>query len=242
MELLPKGIQADFTKLPDDYLINFPPAVICKHIQYAHDLAGRDVLFLHEDSQESWTLLVITRDKPGLLSKIFGVLSLHNLNVLAAQIFTWTDGTAVDTIEVNSTVGQHYDGQQWEELEADLHLAINQQLGIEHRLQRKPTRYGGAHGQSEYRLRAKVEIDNQASDKYTVVEVYAHDRIGLLYDITRSLSDFGLSIYRSRIGSRSDQAVDVFYVLDNNGLKVSDRKFQEEIKKELLHAVSKTAA
>jgi [protein-PII] uridylyltransferase len=241
-KLLPEGAHPDLNLLPDDYLINFPPSVICKHIQYAVDLADKDVLFFHEDSQESWTLLVITRDRFGLLSKIFGVLSLHNLNVLAAQIFTWTDGTVVDSIEVNSAVGENYAGQEWEELERDLNLAINQQLGIEHRLQRKPARFGPAHGQSEYRLNAKVEIDNQASDRYTIVEVYAHDRIGLLYDITRSLSDFGLSIYRARIGSRSDQAVDVFYILDCNGMKVSDIRFQEEIKKELLHAVSKTVA
>ena len=241
MEMQPAGKHADLDRLPDDYLINFSPAVVCKHIQYADDLAKREVLFFHEDNLESWTLLIITRDKPGLLSRIFGVLSLHNLNVLAAQIFTWADGTVVDTIEVSSAVGEHYAGQQWEELERDLNLAINQRLGIEHRLQRKPTRFGVARGQSEFRLRAKVEIDHLASDKYTVIEVYAHDRIGLLYDITRTLSDFGLSIYRARIGSRSDQAVDVFYILDSAGEKVADKRFEEEIKKELLHAVSRAA-
>jgi [protein-PII] uridylyltransferase len=241
-EMLPDGEWPDLSLLPDDYLLNFPPEAIARHLEYARGLAGRDVLFFHEDSRESWTLLIITRDRPGLLSRIFGVLSLHNLNVLAAQIFTWTDGTAVDTIEVNSAVGEHYAGQQWEELEADLNQAVNQRLGIEHRLQRKPARPGTAHGQTEYRLAAKVEIHDQESDRYTVVEVYSRDRIGLLYDVTRTLSDFGLSIYRARIGSRSDQAVDVFYILDNNGHKVSDKRFQEEIKKELLHAVSKTAA
>ena len=228
--------------LPDDYLLSFTPPVIVKHIQYAGELTGRDVLVFHEESRESWTLLLIARDSKGLLSRIFGVLSLHNLNVLAAQIFTWIDGTVVDTIEVSSTIGEHYAEQQWDELEADLIQAVNQRLGIEHRLQRKPTRLGVALGQTETRLKAKVEIDNQESDKYTVIEVYAHDRIGLLYDITRSLSEFGLSIYRARIGSRSDQAVDVFYVLDQNGQKVSGEKFQEEIKKELLHAVGRTAA
>ena len=241
-EMLPETVRPDLSLLPDDYLLNFPPDVIAKHLKYASGLAGRDVLFFHEDSRESWTLLIITRDRPGLLSRIFGVLSLHNLNVLAAQIFTWTDGTAVDSIEVTSAIDEHYAGQQWEELEAELSQAVNQRLGIEHRLQRKPMLYGSAHGQTEYRLAAKVEIYNQESDRYTVVEVYSRDRIGLLYDITRTLSDFGLSIYRARIGSRSDQAVDVFYILDNNGQKVSDKRFQEEIKKELLHAVNKTAA
>ena len=239
--LLPEGAQLDFSLLPDDYLVNYPPEVICRHVEYVNGLEGnRDSLFFHEDRQESWTLLLITRDRPGLLSKIFGVLSLHNLNVLAAQIFTWGDGTVVDTIEVQSAIGEHYTGQQWEELETDLNLALQQRLGLEHRLQRKPARYASVHGQTEYRLRSKVEIDNQASDRFTVVEVYAHDRIGLLYDITRSLSDFGLIIYRARIGSRSDQAVDVFYVLDQNGAKVSDKKFEEEIKQELLHAVNRT--
>ena len=137
-ELLPEDVDMDFSHLPDDYLLNFAPEIVVEHIEHrARNLVEKDVLLFHEERQESWSLLVVTRDRPGLLAKIFGVLALHNLNVLAAQIFTWGDGTVVDTIEVSSAISENYQGQDWHALERDLEMAVNQRLGLEHRLHRK---------------------------------------------------------------------------------------------------------
>jgi [protein-PII] uridylyltransferase len=108
-----------------------------QHVTLAKKLAKQEFLFFHEESRDSWSILVMTKDRPGLLARIFGVLALQNLNVLAAKIFTWADGTAVDTIEVSSAIAESYDGHDWEALESELHLAINQRLGLEHRLSRK---------------------------------------------------------------------------------------------------------
>ena len=239
--LLPAGTAANLEILPEDYLLHYGPEVIAGHIGHTAELAGRDVLFYHEKHDESWSLLIITRDRPGLLARVFGVLSLHNLKILAAQIFTWGDGTVVDTIEVSSAVDEAYEEQDWDLLAAEINQAVNQRLGLAHRLTRKPAPSGrNGRRRAGRRLTDKVEIDNLASEKYTVIEVYAHDRIGLLYDITRILSEFGLSIYRARIGSRADQAVDVFYVLDYDGRKIEAKTVQEEISKELLHAVAPT--
>jgi [protein-PII] uridylyltransferase len=237
-DLLPETIDMDLNTLPDDYLLNFAPEVVVEHIAQRQELAAKDLLLFHEERQESWSLLVVTRDRPGLLAKIFGVLALHNLNVLAAQIFTWGDGTVVDTIEVNSAISQNYQDQDWSSLERDLEMAVNQRLGLEHRLHRKLAPQRKTIGQTEKRLEAKIEIDNQSSEIYTIIEAYGHDRVGMLYEITRILSDFGINIFRARIGSRADQVVDVFYVLDFDGRKIKDQKFQKELKQGLLFAVA----
>jgi [protein-PII] uridylyltransferase len=76
----------------------------------------------------------------------------------------------------------------------------------------------------------KVEVDNAASDRATIVEVYAHDRPGLLYDITRTLSSFGLNIVLAKITTEVDQAADIFYVDDARGNKIVDFERLEQIK------------
>ncbi|MDX1775702.1 MAG: [protein-PII] uridylyltransferase [Desulfobulbales bacterium] len=228
----------DIGQLPDDYLLNFAPEAVIEHIGHRKKLAAKDVLLFHEERQESWSLLMVTKDRPGLLAKIFGVLALHNLNVLAAQIFTWGDGTVVDTIEVKSSVSQNYRDQDWIRLEQDLEMAVNQRLGLEHRLHSKLAPLRKTMGGAEKRLDSKIEIDNKSSETYTIIEVYGHDRVGMLYEITRVLSDFGINIFRAMIGSRADQVVDVFYVLDYDGRKIKNPEFQNELKQGLLFAAA----
>jgi [protein-PII] uridylyltransferase len=237
-ELLPDSAKIDFDLFSDDYLLSFPPAVIVDHITQANKLGKQKVIFSHEQNKESWSLLVMTRDRPGLLARIFGVLALHNLNVLAAKIFTWADGTAVDTIEVSSAISESYEGQDWAAMEKELHLAIQQRLGLEYRLSKKLAPLRNKPQGVQPRLAAKVTIDNKASELFSVIEVFSEDRIGILYDITKTLSDFGISIYRARIGSKADQVVDVFYVLDYDRNKIEDHDFKKELQQGLLHAVT----
>jgi len=237
-ELAAENITINFDLFSDDYLLSFPPEVIMEHIIHAKKLAKQDVLFFHEHKPESWSLLVMTKDRPGLLANIFGVLALHNLNVMAAKIFTWADGTAVDTIEVASTIEENYDNQNWQAMEEELGLAIQQRLGLEYRLSRKLVSLRSRRQGVQQRLASKVTIDNKASELYSVIEVFSEDRIGILYDITKTLSDFGISIYRARIGSKADQVVDVFYVLDHDGRKIEDPAFKKELHNGLLYAVT----
>ena len=180
----------------------------------------------------------MARDRPGILNKICGVMALHNLKVLAAQIYTWIDGTVVDILHVSSTVDNEFEDQNWQALEDDLGMAIHFRLGLTHRLHKKLKSMITAAGQMGQRLPAKVIIDPDASDNYSVIEVYAVNRPGLLYDITRTLSEFGINTFRAKIGTKGDQVVDVFYVLDYQGNKIEDAAFKNEIKNGLLHAAA----
>jgi len=181
---------------------------------------------------------VMANDRTGLLARVFGIMALHNLNVLAAQIFTLGDGTAIDVLDVKSSVNKGYDEQDWGVLKRNLNLALDDRLGLAHRLAGKyrPVRSGD--WQKYLKRQARVVLDNEASDLYTIVEVYAEDRIGLLYDVTRTLADFGINISRAKIGTKVDQVVDVFYVQDKKGQKISASDLQEEIRNALLYAVN----
>jgi len=70
----------------------------------------------------------------------------------------------------------------------------------------------------------------------TVIDITAQDAIGLLYRITRTLSDLGLDIYTARIGTQADRAVDAFYIR-KNGDKITDPAQLEYITRELTHAI-----
>jgi [protein-PII] uridylyltransferase len=65
-------------------------------------------------------------------------------------------------------------------------------------------------------------VDNRASDFFTLIEVFADDRIGLLYKITSAIFELGLDIRIAKIATKGDQVADVFYVRDLEGQKVDD--------------------
>jgi [protein-PII] uridylyltransferase len=221
--------------LPEDYILSFTPEAVERHLKLKEELSSKTVLVLPEDKGSFWSLLVIARDRTGLLSRICGVLDLHDLKVLAAQIFTLEDRTVVDTLDVKSTVGRDHEEQDWDGLRKDLTLALDDKLGLTYRLAQKYAPLTWGTHQVCRKPVARVVIDNNTSDFYTIIEVYANDRIGLLYDVTATLSDFRINIFRAKIGTRSDQIVNVFYVLDRADKKIDEPAIQEELRNALLY-------
>ena len=86
-----------------------------------------------------------------------------------------------------------------------------------------------------------VEIDDRASRRFTVIDVYAKDRPGLLYTIARALHEVGLSIARSKIATEGASAADSFYVTEIDGKKVGDPARREEIKRVIGGAIERLA-
>jgi [protein-PII] uridylyltransferase len=83
-----------------------------------------------------------------------------------------------------------------------------------------------------------IEIDNQASDGFTIVEVFTEDRIGVLFTITHSLHRLGLSIHVAKISTNVDQVADVFYVTDEKGDKIEAPDRVEEIRDSLYQSLA----
>jgi len=239
-EILGANPAVEVTNLPDDYLLNFTPEEIAFHIETRENILVDDAasLVLPKEKENYCSLLIMAHDTYGLLSKICGVIALHNLKVLSAQIFTWPDGTVVDMLGVRlpgDAAGRHLD---WQVFGEDLHRAINFRLGLEHRLNRKTLSGKRTVVNGPTQQGVKVVVDNDSSRQYTIVEVRSQDRLGLLYVITRTLGYFHINIYRAKIDSRSGQVVDVFYVLDHRKKKLTDVVFIEEVRQSLLYAAS----
>jgi len=233
-------VRIEIDNLPADYLLSFSLDAVLGHLRIHREQAARlqqQILLFPESGERSWSLLIMGRDKVGLLAKFCGVLALHNLTVLSAQIFTWPDGTVVDVIEVVPAASRTFEELNWQTVERDLNLAINYRLDVGYQLYQKmqPQTYGQV--RQVQQLERKVIIDNQTSQQYTLVDVYGGDSRGTLYQLTQTLADFGLTIHRARIATEVEQLIDVFYVKTTADGKLTEPAAVEKVRMTLMHII-----
>jgi [protein-PII] uridylyltransferase len=226
------------------YFLDFYPGIIAEHyVDLRNYLAGHGLNALgpgdmiarkvdhHRPAYSSITL--ITRDRRGLFFRIAGSLSVNRINILGAWSHTIGD-IAVGTFHVNDIPeGPLDDPERWDRFCADFGRVIKGEADVDELMSaRRPVRRLFSQT-SRPRFPLKVEIDNAASDRATIIEVYAHDRPGLLYDITHRLTELGLDIVLTKITTEVDQAADIFYVQDESGNKIIDFERLEEMRTSL---------
>jgi [protein-PII] uridylyltransferase len=188
------------------------------------------------DAKRSVTEVVIyTPDDAGLFSRIAGAMALSRVNIVDARIFTLTNGWALDTFYVQDIDGRPIeDGESIERLKKRIAAALAGTLKLHRELAGRESLPKRAH---VFQVPPRVLIDNAASRFATVIEVNGRDRPGLLYDVTRALTECGLQITTAKISTFGERVVDVFYVKDVFGMKVEHEKKQEQIKSRLLEAL-----
>jgi [protein-PII] uridylyltransferase len=199
--------------------------------------AGREPVFIMDPRQDEaggyWRIAFLAGDRPGLFSDIAGVLSLNRVNILSSHIYTWANRTAVDVFHVALPDPGRLFGEIWAKVEDDLSRVFRGELFLRDQLARK--REPSILSRPGRPARpAEVRVNNRASDFFTLVEVFADDRVGLLYDITRTLTDLGLDIRIARVSTKADQVADIFYVRGLEGEKVEDSKSTASIRERLL--------
>ncbi|MCL1979509.1 MAG: [protein-PII] uridylyltransferase, partial [Proteobacteria bacterium] len=218
-------VKMDVESLPADYLLSFSPPAVLRHLRVHAEQTARltqQALLFPESGERFWSLLIMGPDRIGLLAKFCGVLALHHLTVLSAQIFTWPDGTVVDTLEVVPAIPLRFDELDWQAVERDLNLALNYRLDVGYQLHARSHLRQDGPNRPVQRLERKVVVDNQTAALYTIIEVYGGDDRGTLYQLSQILADFELSIHRARIATEAEQLIDVFYVKTRTGDKLID--------------------
>jgi [protein-PII] uridylyltransferase len=85
----------------------------------------------------------------------------------------------------------------------------------------------------------RVVIDNRASNAHTVIEVNGRDRPGLLHDVTAAMSQQGMQIASAHVTTYGVRAVDVFYVKDLFGRKISSERKLGELREALLGVLTR---
>ena len=157
------------------------------------------------------------------------------MEILGAEITTTIDNTVVDVFHV---IDPNFAGEvpphRIEEVSRSIHEVLNGNLTVEELFCRHK-RFTPAGTQGIVAdLPLRVEVDDETSDRCTVISVFAHDQPGLLYTITRTLYQLGLSIELAKIATHFDQVADIFYVTDNDGRSIESAEQQRAIQNRLM--------
>jgi [protein-PII] uridylyltransferase len=194
---------------------------------------SRPAIDAHDDR-----LTIVCADRPGLFSRIAGVLALNGLDVLEASAHT--SGTlAIEEFRVVSAFGNEI---PWSKVEHDLERALLGRIALEPRLAERARSYQRRRSTGRS-LEPNVRVlEHEASDGATVVEVVGPDSVGLLYGLTRALADLDLDILRAKIATMGTDVVDSFYVRDRSGAAITDADDGAEIRTALLHVLKRSRA
>ncbi len=176
-------------------------------------------------------LTVLAPDHPWLLSIIAGACATAGSNIVDAQIFTTTDGRALDTIALTREFEREDDEARRASRIAN---TIEQALRGDVKLPEVVARRAAKGRLKAFAIEPTVMINNQWSNRYTMVEVSGLDRPGLLFELTTTLSKLSLNIGSAHVATFGERAVDVFYVTDLFGAKITSATRQAAIKRALI--------
>jgi [protein-PII] uridylyltransferase len=177
-------------------------------------------------------LTVLAPDHPWLLSIIAGACAMAGANIVDAQIYTTTDGRALDTISLSREFERDEDEQRRAgRIAGSIEKALKGELRLPDVVAKRSPPKGRIRA---FALEPTVTINNQWSHRYTMVEITGLDRTGLLYELTATLSKLNLNIASAHVATFGERVVDVFYVTDLMGAQITSPTRQAAIKRALI--------
>ncbi|MHC2636916.1 [protein-PII] uridylyltransferase [Bradyrhizobium liaoningense] len=180
-------------------------------------------------------LTIFAADHPWLLSIIAGACASAGANIVDAQIYTTTDGRALDTISISREYDRDEDeGRRATRIGEMIEDVLEGKLRLPEAMARRTVRSKA----KPFVIEPEVTINNQWSDRYTVIEVSGLDRPGLLYELTTAISKLNLNIASAHVATFGERARDVFYVTDLLGAQINAPTRQAAIKSALTHVMA----
>lgn len=227
----PDEITAHFNLLPERYFIQAEAEEIRLHIRMVNQLlhsisaadslgALRPIIEWKDDINRSYTTVnVVTWDRAGLFYKLAGAFSVAGLSILSARITTRSDHIAIDTfhvVEPGRGVVQNRKAMDTFARTVDEALLHNKELlpdiAAQARKFAEATRYASTASELPASFPPTVEVYHELSLNRIIVEVQAHDQIGLLYRLVKTISDHGFDTTFARINTERTVAIDTFYI------------------------------
>ena len=233
-----QNLETLFNFMSPRYLLYMPAGHILEHIKLYNDLGTGDFVWkvIPTAGSNTRTVTVCAKDRPGLFSKIAGTFTLNNLNILDAQAFTWRNNIALDIFEVTPPPDQFFESERWDKAQKHLQDALSGRLDLSAALSAKMLAYRSVSRGTRPRPH-RIEVDNQSSSFFTIIEVFTYDFPGLLYSITDALFRCRIDVWVAKIATKVDQVVDVFYVRDFDGQKIDSPEQVAAIKAAIMEVL-----
>ena len=228
--------------LPADYLAATEPGQIAEDLMLLHEVtpgkAMTSARYLPESESVQFTVGAPETITTGIFYRLTGALTGEGLNILSAQIHTLADGLVLDRFRVRDP---DFRGEPPEHRLSQVNAALAQSL--QEPAEKTPSfrrvwRADRPPPVETAAAKTHVRVDNTTSGRFTILDVFAIDRPGLLYAVARALFQLRLSVARAKIDTLQDQVVDVFYVTDENGEKIIDDPRLETIRRLLMETIN----
>jgi [protein-PII] uridylyltransferase len=231
-------IDGFFEMMPRRYFVSHTPPQIARHALVVFAFREDQVVSssVREMRGGFSEFIVCTRDVHGLYADVAGGLAAAGINILGSHVYTTRTGLALEVYRVSTPRGGEEEKREaWRELDRILHAVLTREQRVADLLARRRRPVGATSTPSK--APPTVSIRNDVSDFYTVVDITANDRLGLLHDLTRTIAAHGLEIFLSKATTVLDQVADTFYLKTEEGRKLADRTALEVLRRDLLAVV-----
>jgi [protein-PII] uridylyltransferase len=229
-------VEEHLRQLPPSYVLSEPPQTIGHHLTLIAAAASEGETAVRRDALNGVDrVTVVTRDRPGILSLVAGTLAAHSANVLGGLAYTREDGIAIQVMHVDDALGRTIDDRRWGRILNAVPLALSGHYPVDLRLAETRATY---HAVPRIQMPTSVVVDNNDSDRYSILEVHAADRLGLLYALTGALHDLSLDIQLAKVDTIGAEVVDAFYVLRQNGRRLDAPDEIERVRSRIEAAVA----
>ena len=219
-------LQSFIDEMPDRYFLANPVDVVRRHARISRDRdEGRVTVRVGPGpSEDVESVVVISPDQSGLLADLTAVFAAHDLSILGAQLYTRQreGGNEVfDVFWVRVGDNTPSPARLAEALQEDIVHRVTNRVSAKDLIARQstPPPWSVRRGPD---VPTQISVDNNASLRYTVLDVFTRDRIGLLHEIARTLHQLDLTIALAKVNTEGQSVADVFYVSDADGNKVHD--------------------
>ncbi len=229
-----KKLKSFLEGLPKRYLTTYSATDVLAHVEMAGRLGKDPIQLLLERGRHWFELTLVTNDRPALFASVAGVLAAWGMNIVKANAFSNQAGTVVDTFYFTDRFRTlELNMQEWERFKRSIIGVLLGETDLERMLRdrmraEKP-------GTTKVKVETQVEFDDACSNRSTLVQVIAQDRLGLLHGIGSTLAHEKCNIEIALIDTEGQMAIDVFY-LTSQGEKLK-RDHEQRIKAALLEAL-----
>lgn len=238
LRLPPDRFAALAKSLPDAYWIAEPDDIIERNAKHLLRHEGTELAIdaCYYPDRGATLVTVFAADHPGLFYRIAGAIHLAGGNIIDARIHTSSNGMAVDNFLIQDPFGRPFkELSQLERLKRNIEDALTNRAKLMTQLDAKPKALRRA---DAFKIAPSVLIENQASNRFTVIEVNALDRPALLNNLALALFESKVTLHSAHIATYGERAVDTFYITDLFGAKIEGRAKLKSIETKLLEAAT----
>jgi [protein-PII] uridylyltransferase len=234
-----EAVDLHLEKMPERYLFECTHEEIFNHMLLIRELQEKPFAISMNRSTSGTEFVICTSDRLGLFAEITGTLAGAGCDIRSAQLFTRSDGVALDIFLLNDPNGRSINPNRIGELEKTFSAVFAGEKTVSELIRRRETRI--IPGRRRTSLNPpRVVIDNESATSFTIIEVFTHDRVGVLYRIALAISELKLDIHLAKIATDIDQVLDIFYVSDRQGNQIKDPQELDKIELTLLSVLEKS--